>query len=170
MPDTFYHVRNIVTGAREQIDLTDRALADAQCKRMNREAATGVRAAYGEGDDHVAEQQLVHPDSGRSLTSKLTYPTGVQVFRSPEGALTNVPDDLAKAVIAQGYTRMESTAAHVSDEMLLPGSHVGRVLHEGVPVQFEVEVEHRPTAKELEAEARKRQAADERARAKAAKG
>jgi hypothetical protein len=102
MPETFYHVRSAITGARVIIDLTDPDLAESERDRLNQEAATGIRAAYGEGDDHVPAQRLNASNTGHAL----------------------------------------ATAG------LIPAQHVGRILHEGQPMQYEIEEEHRLTTQE----------------------
>jgi hypothetical protein len=56
-PTLHYHVRSKLTHARVVIDVP-RDVAESECRRLNREAETGVRAAYGEGADHVPEQRL----------------------------------------------------------------------------------------------------------------
>lgn len=66
MPETHWHVRSAITGARVIIDVTEEQ-ARSECDRLNREAETGERAAYGEGPDHVPAQRLVREDSGQAL-------------------------------------------------------------------------------------------------------
>jgi hypothetical protein len=104
MPDTIYHVRSKITGARVIIGLTDRELATSECERLNTEARTGIRAAYGEGEDRVEAQRLVAGDSG--------------------------------------------IAEHREHGM--PAEHVGRILHDGQIMEYELEVEARMTPDELE--------------------
>lgn len=57
MPETLYHVRSALTGARV-VTVTDSDLAQSELVRLNGEARTGIRVAYGEGDDHVPAQRL----------------------------------------------------------------------------------------------------------------
>lgn len=101
-----YHVRSKLTGARVVIDV-DRSVAESECKRLNREAETGERAAYGRDDDRVEAERLVAEGSGHNLTSVVTFPEG----------------------------------AALSDADLLAPSLVGRILHRGEAMEYEVEVE-----------------------------
>jgi hypothetical protein len=66
VPETHWHVRSAITGARVIIDVPP-DVAESECRRLNREASTGERAAYGEGDDYVPAQRLVREDNGRAL-------------------------------------------------------------------------------------------------------
>lgn len=119
MPETHWHVRSKITGVRAIVDVTEEQ-ADRECKRLNRECATGVRAAYGSGDDHVPEQRLVAENNGQALTSVFTFPEG----------------------------------AALSDADLLDPSLVGRVLHAGMAMEYEVEREERMTNDEIAEAAR----------------
>lgn len=71
--ETHYHVRSAITGARVIIDVPA-DVAESECKRLNREASTGERAAYGEGEDHVPAERLVREDSGRALADDPNHP------------------------------------------------------------------------------------------------
>jgi hypothetical protein len=58
---TIYHVRSALTHARVVIGLEDKQLARTECDRLNREAQTGVRAAYDDGrGGTVPAQALTH--------------------------------------------------------------------------------------------------------------
>jgi hypothetical protein len=124
MPETHWHVRSALTGARVVIDVTEEQ-AGAECDRLNREAQTGERAAYDDGRGGTVEaQRLVPTNNGWALTARETHPDA-----KVQGAV-------------------------LLDVDLLDPSHVGKVLHEGQPMRYEVEREERPTAEELEAAAR----------------
>lgn len=73
MPTTHYHVRSAITGARVIIDVPA-DVAESECKRLNREASTGERAAYGEGDDYVPAERLVPENSGQALADDPNHP------------------------------------------------------------------------------------------------
>jgi hypothetical protein len=54
--------------------------------------------------------------------------------------------------------RREGAGRRAARRRPLDPSHVGKVLHEGQPMRYEVEREERPTAEEIEAAAREARA------------
>jgi hypothetical protein len=113
VPETHWHVRSAITGARVIVDVTEEQ-AHGECERLNREAATGERAAYGDGDQHVPAQRLVAENTGQ--------------------ALADDPDDQFRP------------------------DWVGRILHAGQPMVYEVEREERMTVEEIEEERKRLEA------------
>ena len=83
MPTTLhYHVRSKLTHARVVIDVP-RDVADSECKRLNREAETGVRAAYPDGrGGTVPEQHLAFDPTGpqpiKHLLQQMEYEVEVE--------------------------------------------------------------------------------------------
>lgn len=154
MPETHWHVRSAITGARVIIDVTEEQ-ATGECERLNREAETGERAAYGEGAHHVPAQRLVPENSGQSLTQRITVPENDAYFVDDAGNVVKVPMSVSDALEQiTGYTRLPAIPVEISDADLLDPSLVGRVLHAGQAMVYEVEREDRPTEAELEEFAR----------------
>jgi Ran GTPase-activating protein (RanGAP) involved in mRNA processing and transport len=75
MPRTVYEIVHADTRAVEIGPLDDREIALSELERMNREAETGERAAYDDGEGgEVPAQRLVRVDAGRVLADSADDP------------------------------------------------------------------------------------------------